>query len=755
MIVDFNIESIGGGSGSNNDPKAIHFTQQSLSDVQKEQARANLSAEESVTREYDSQSPNGMGYVVLKKNQTLAEQVTLTNTVYEIRYDFDLGGASKTIPSGCVLMFNGGSLTNGTIVLDGTELSGKVSLDVDCSGTCINPSAWQGWFSSVDKFIGFINNVSGPQEYDFLPGGYNATTFISKGVDKYVSLNGNGCRLNFASQASSAAVFLYNKNQSITSSALTSIAKPGDRTVVVADASVFNIGDDISIRDTRTSSWSFYRDYQQGEFAEIIDIDTATNTITLDHPLFGNYAATNSYVYGYKGFEFNIQNLSVACDGGTLGNPTNGIYVRRAISGLFNSVSVEGFQNGLIVADSKNVSANNCVCNCPAIGGTGDGYGFRYNNSQTCSVIGGSFIGRNHGISIGGVYTGEFAIVNRNITIKETVANSERSGGQWASIDCHGDSEYVLIEGNICEGIAFAGKNIEVVNNVCLGVVGIYGSELISLNNTIKGNKVSRIYVPVSYDSGTTTNWTPETGIELLNIEGNEINYLGTGASTGTTFSSGMNGVYTNIDNVVVRLKDNVINGQMALQSFIGFGSSASTVDQTRTGKIILDGNTINTQSAYQRLFIAKEVIFRNNRVIAQSSQFLVYCDELVVDNNRLNPTSSFVEVPSGAPQEYKRLVFTNNIINSGKGISGAKLIGKIIVSGNVLSVTGGAQITNLSYSGSGSTNAIVTNNVVWDASDLTFGSLTVLSHGCNVSANTGAKVAPTATAASTVDLTA
>ena len=30
---------------------------------------------------------NGMGYVILRKNKTFAEQVTLPNTIYEIRYD--------------------------------------------------------------------------------------------------------------------------------------------------------------------------------------------------------------------------------------------------------------------------------------------------------------------------------------------------------------------------------------------------------------------------------------------------------------------------------------------------------------------------------------------------------------------------------------------------------------------------------------------------------------------------------------------
>ena len=37
------------------------------------------------------------------------------NTIYEIRYEFNLGGAEVVIPEGCVLDFQGGSLSNGTI----------------------------------------------------------------------------------------------------------------------------------------------------------------------------------------------------------------------------------------------------------------------------------------------------------------------------------------------------------------------------------------------------------------------------------------------------------------------------------------------------------------------------------------------------------------------------------------------------------------------------------------------------------------
>lgn len=66
---------------------------------------------------------SGMNHVVLKSNKTFAEQVTGTDTIYEIRDNFNLGGNSVTIPTGCILFFNGGKLSNGTISIPSTTIN--------------------------------------------------------------------------------------------------------------------------------------------------------------------------------------------------------------------------------------------------------------------------------------------------------------------------------------------------------------------------------------------------------------------------------------------------------------------------------------------------------------------------------------------------------------------------------------------------------------------------------------------------------
>lgn len=77
------------------------------------------------TRLYDEASASGKGYKIIRKywkevngvrkNILTQDVINDANTIYEIRYDFDLDGAEIQIKEGCVLKFVGGSLSNGTI----------------------------------------------------------------------------------------------------------------------------------------------------------------------------------------------------------------------------------------------------------------------------------------------------------------------------------------------------------------------------------------------------------------------------------------------------------------------------------------------------------------------------------------------------------------------------------------------------------------------------------------------------------------
>lgn len=95
-------------------------------------------AESTEKRSYNSSNPDGMGYLVLKKNKTFAEQVTQANTIYEVRCSFTIG-SDFSIPAGCILNFCGGMLTgDGDITFNDTLLMGDVLIENDFSGTLKN-----------------------------------------------------------------------------------------------------------------------------------------------------------------------------------------------------------------------------------------------------------------------------------------------------------------------------------------------------------------------------------------------------------------------------------------------------------------------------------------------------------------------------------------------------------------------------------------------------------------------------------------
>lgn len=69
-------------------------------------------------KEYNPADNTGLGRKIIRKrvgNIITQADFDKENTVYEIRYDFDLNGQEITIPKKCILKFTEGSLKNGTI----------------------------------------------------------------------------------------------------------------------------------------------------------------------------------------------------------------------------------------------------------------------------------------------------------------------------------------------------------------------------------------------------------------------------------------------------------------------------------------------------------------------------------------------------------------------------------------------------------------------------------------------------------------
>ena len=86
----------------------------------------------------------------VKAGIPFASQVTEPNTKYIIKYDFNLGGESVEIPENCILEFQGGSVSNGTLVGDGTQICAeKVAIfsAITIDGEWNVPEITTSWFS--------------------------------------------------------------------------------------------------------------------------------------------------------------------------------------------------------------------------------------------------------------------------------------------------------------------------------------------------------------------------------------------------------------------------------------------------------------------------------------------------------------------------------------------------------------------------------------------------------------------------------
>ena len=96
-------------------------------------------------RQYCPSDPQGKGYIILRRNWVgginILEQdkISEANTIYEIRYNFDLKGNLLTLPESVTLLFNGGSINNGTLICNKTNILGISKLtdigDVTVLGT--------------------------------------------------------------------------------------------------------------------------------------------------------------------------------------------------------------------------------------------------------------------------------------------------------------------------------------------------------------------------------------------------------------------------------------------------------------------------------------------------------------------------------------------------------------------------------------------------------------------------------------------
>lgn len=142
---------------------------------------------------YNASTFSGMGRMYLRKNisgsKNLLTQTMvagMANTRFIVQYDYDLNGQTITIPEGCILEFQGGSFTNGTIVFNDTFIEAKPNIfsgSIILKGTILNSSFNMDWWkvkpNSNNDFREIIQCTVNVANRDII---FNEGVYIIKGL---------------------------------------------------------------------------------------------------------------------------------------------------------------------------------------------------------------------------------------------------------------------------------------------------------------------------------------------------------------------------------------------------------------------------------------------------------------------------------------------------------------------------------------------------------------------------------------------
>lgn len=120
-------------------------------------------------KEYDTASFSGLGRKYLRKNILngknilTQEMINSANTRYIIQYDYDLNGEEITIPEGCILDFQGGSISNGKIVCNNTIINKcyyHIFINLNIEGTLKIDGWYPEWFGAIPYKKDVLNKIT-------------------------------------------------------------------------------------------------------------------------------------------------------------------------------------------------------------------------------------------------------------------------------------------------------------------------------------------------------------------------------------------------------------------------------------------------------------------------------------------------------------------------------------------------------------------------------------------------------------------
>lgn len=167
---------------------------------------------------------SGLGRAYLRKNITgnknilTQDMINTGNTIYIIQYDYDLNGSSINIPDNCVLKFEGGSLSNGSINFNSTYIEDEnidnIFINVKGNGTVTNDTIYIKWFGEDLTNVSSIIQNNTTYIFD-----ENAVYDISNQISAISEENTDFCIFNVKDKVNivfdcNNATFIYNHDKS-------------------------------------------------------------------------------------------------------------------------------------------------------------------------------------------------------------------------------------------------------------------------------------------------------------------------------------------------------------------------------------------------------------------------------------------------------------------------------------------------------------------------------------------------------------
>ncbi len=586
-------------------------------------------------------SGDQLGYKVIQEDFDFTSiPASYADSIWEIRYEHDLGGGDFVVPAGVVLFFNGGIISNyGTITGNLTKIDSVRKQIFDTSGAIAGTwgvnEAFPEWFMSESNVDNSINVLAIKNAYFICDGVLTFEGSKSYGINdelifspKNIELNLNGCELvdNIA-DVNNNSIIEISQNLIIETTLASNISE-GDNQIVVNDVTGVSVGD--GVRVTTDELIGTASGVTKLFFFVITEI--SGNTITLNGNVLDSFSTTFTDVVRF----YKLYKIDIRAGKFNLNNEKRtAILLNGLISSEITGNTIIGNEStGSGVGITANMSSevkisNNNIFNCDGQIGDGIGYGVSVGMGCYMTVSDNNMIRCKHGATGFRCYNCYFI----NNKIFGEIGNLH--------LDLHDGCYNSILEGNVVMngGITIRTyKNVIVANNI----LQKQGTVLLDSDS---GNVIENVLIHSNVIEGDGTGNGFGIDESLLNcfIRGNTVRNLSIGI------------------NITVDISDTEMSGNIIDQVTTGINVQRGLIGCSLKGNVIKDTSSEGIYLQNQNNNCSDCVIEGNE------------CKSIRVDNtltglvsivgNVLYSTSAPLNINTSVNTE--NLVFKGNVFNA------------------------------------------------------------------------------------------